>query len=434
MTKGRDKNHICAFRSDERKITWKELKKDVGLVYSQLKYSNREHFILACEDIYLFLVTFIALTQTYKHIVIPPNLKPKKLSLISNEYDGMILNNKKILCLIKKDKECSTFHELNKEKIKVTIHTSGSTGQAVPVTKSLSALEAEVNVYDQIWGNRIENGIFVSSVSHYHTYALPFQLLWPLCSGEPILLEKISYPEDLLKYGSNFKLNFISSPAFLIPYSEVIQKSVNFLKLVTSAGSSLPNITSEKISRVLSDPIVEIYGTTETGAIAMRSHTEGNVWSCLPGVAIKKNDDGTLLVKSPYSGKEGYQNIEDYIEICNDESFVLKGRADKIVKVFEKRVSLIELENLCMELSWVRTAKAIVFKEDDRLGCVIELNQNGLDKLKLRGRRILIKELRKYLHLSFELVILPRKWRFVEALPFNDMGKLLQKDLLDLFK
>ena len=434
MSKGRDENHICAFRRDETEVTWKELKKDVGLVCGQLKYSQREYYVLACEDIYLFLVAFMALSQTAKHIVISPNLQPKKLSLVSSQCDGMILNNKEVLELIAADKECSAFHELNKEQIKITVHTSGSTGQTVPVTKSLSALEAEVAAFDQIWGTRIEGGVFVSSVAHYHTYALPFQLLWPLCSGEPILLEKISYPEDLLNYGGKYDLNFISSPAFLIRYSEVIQGPVDFLKFVTSAGASLPNSAAEKIAKALSEPIVEIYGSTETGAIAMRPCIEGKVWSCLPEVAIKKNNEGTLLVKSPYAGKEDYQEIADYVDLCNDESFVLKGRADRIVKVYEKRVSLTELENLCAELPWVRTAKAIVLKKDDRLGCVVELNQEGIDMLKQSGRRALIEELRKHLHRSFELVLLPRRWRFVEALPCNDMGKLLQNDLLGLFE
>ena len=166
----------------------------------------------------------------------------------------------------------------------------------------------------------------------------------------------------------------------------------------------------------------------------MRPCIEGKVWSCLPEVAIKKNNEGTLLVKSPYAGKEDYQEIADYVDLCNDESFVLKGRADRIVKVYEKRVSLIELENLCAELPWVRTAKAIVLKEDDRLGCVVELNQEGVDMLKQSGHRALIEDLRKHLHQSFELVLLPRRWRFVEALPCNDMGKLLQNDLLGLFE
>jgi len=113
-------------------------------------------------------------------------------------------------------------------------------------------------------------------------------------------LEKISYPDDLLNYGRKYDLNFISSPAFLNRYAEVIQGPVNFLKFITSAGASLQNSTADKISKALSKPIVEIYGSTETGAIAMRSCIEGEVWSCLPKVIIKKNKDGTLLVKSPY--------------------------------------------------------------------------------------------------------------------------------------
>jgi len=434
MSKGRDENYIFAFRGYKKKITWKKLKKDVGLVCGNLKYSKRQCYVLACEDIYLFIITFIALSQTAKHIVIPPNLRPERLSLVSSLCDGMILRNKEILQLIAADKKFSTFHELNKEKIKVTFYTSGSTGEAVPVTKPLSALEAEIAIFDQIWGTHIEGGVFVSSVAHYHTYALSFQLLWPLCSGERILLEKISYPDDLLNYGRKYDLNFISSPAFLNRYAEVIQGPVNFLKFITSAGASLQNSTADKISKALSKPIVEIYGSTETGAIAMRSCIEGEVWSCLPKVIIKKNKDGTLLVKSPYSGKENYQEIKDYVDLCNDKSFILKGRADRIVKVYEKRVSLIELENLCAELTWIRTAKAIVFEQYDRLGCVVELNQDGIDMLKLSGRQKLIEVLKKHLHQSFELVLLPRRWRFVKVMPSNDMGKLLQEDMLALFQ
>jgi len=64
----------------------------------------------------------------------------------------------------------------------------------------------------------------------------------------------------------------------------------------------------------------------------------------------------------------------------------------------------------------------------------VELNQDGIDMLKLSGRQKLIEVLKKHLHQSFELVLLPRRWRFVKVMPSNDMGKLLQEDMLALFQ
>ena len=41
--------------------------------------------------------------------------------------------------------------------------------------------------------------------------------------------------------------------------------------------------------------------------------------------------------------------------------------------------------------------------------------------------------LRKYLLDYFEPVLLPRKWRYLDRLPFNSQGKLNKKEIYNLF-
>ncbi len=398
-----------------------------------------EHYVLSCENQYNFLVSFMAISFAGRHIVIPPNLKPRTIDEISALCGGCLLDDLRVSALLENVKTADSSSAMRLENKAadcfVTMYTSGSTGASVPVTKHLSALGAEIEMFHHHWSAQTHGGLFVSSVAHYHAYGLPFHLLWPLCAGDVILFEQITYPEALWDYAADYKLNFISSPAFLNQHAKALEEkeTLEFLRFVSSAGSCLPLLTAQKMATVFPAPIVEIYGSTETGAIATRNVLDGAVWHCLSGVAMAQDAQGNALVNSAYTGQKEPFTISDTIEMHEKNSFLLKGRTDKIVKIHEKRVSLTQMEKICAQSSWIALAHLVVFENSNRLGCVAVLNDAGLNVLAREGKRALVEHLKEYLCQSFDLVVVPRKWRFVDALPVNDMGKVSQTALLDLF-
>jgi len=64
---------------------------------------------------------------------------------------------------------------------------------------------------------------------------------------------------------------------------------------------------------------------------------------------------------------------------------------------------------------------------------VMQLSPAGQKLLQAQGRRALINDFRKTLLQSFEAVVVPRRWRFVEEIPFNRQGKLPMENLRALF-
>jgi acyl-coenzyme A synthetase/AMP-(fatty) acid ligase len=61
------------------------------------------------------------------------------------------------------------------------------------------------------------------------------------------------------------------------------------------------------------------------------------------------------------------------------------------------------------------------------------LNARGREQLAARGRAAVVQQLRGHLAAHFEKVLLPRRWRFPERLPFDQRGKLPQAALSALF-
>ena len=119
-----------------------------------------------------------------------------------------------------------------------------------------------------------------------------------------------------------------------------------------------------------------------------------------------------------------------------DGRFILHGRLDRIVKVEEKRgvfdgagttLNGYPLDNggLCPDVNERR----------DVVGAVIVLTGDGIQSLKTKGRKSLIKQLRVALCQYFDAVVLPRKWLFLERMPLTAEGKIEQlilKHLLDM--
>src|SRR5690606_13915344 len=86
----------------------------------------------------------------------------------------------------------------------------------------------------------------------------------------------------------------------------------------------------------------EILGSTETGGVAWRQQQGDDGWTALPGVDVALNDAGLLQVTSPWADA-GAQVMGDRAELLDAGRFRLLGRADEIVKLEEKRLSLTEM-------------------------------------------------------------------------------------------
>lgn len=421
---------------------------DVASLCARLAQHPEIRWGLYCDESYIFAVSLIALLCSDKIPVILPNLQPDFIRGISSHLDGLLSDRAQALPRIVSLQASvgaafAGAPAISLEKIEgtISIFTSGSTGEPKKIDKRWQQLRSEIEVLEQTWGRQLDGSHIVSTVSHQHIYGLLFKVLWPMLGGRCFDSDTYQYPEPLLeRIGSLPAVALISSPAHLkrIPKMVDLAKARGRLVAVFSSGGPLPNDAAVGIARILGLQVNEVFGSTETGGVAYRSQLEPGEtapWTPLPLVDVRSDpEDGCLLIRSPFEGSGSWYKMGDIVELLDDNRFITQGRADKILKVEEKRLSLAEVETRLAGSALVAEAAATVLDgHRHSVAVVAVLSREGRAFLEHHGHRQLCSQLREHLARYFEAVVLPKKWRFIEQMPVNSQGKLTQAALRQLF-
>lgn len=325
----------------------------------------------------------------------------------------------------------------------VTVLTSGSTGSRKHLTRSLRQLLAEASTLQDKWptSEKLVNG---STVSHHHMYGLMFGVVWPLRYGAHVLAAVQSPVPDFanLDNSAGRRIRLVSSPSYLhrmndsmglANFDDALEQTVE-IDCVFSAGSPLDPQKAAAVSRLLECPVHEIYGSSETGAVAARRGELNGPWKALPGVNLKI-DAQRLVVDCDYLAREvprPYTSADAAEPVAG--GFRLLGRTDRIAKVEGKRVSLHQVEHLIRRLDWASEAAAVVLSESrDSIAVAVVLNDPGMTLLLGHGKAELDKLLRRSLANDLDAVAAPKRIRYMAALPVDSQGKLNQEILRAAF-
>lgn len=303
--------------------------------------------------------------------------------------------------------------------------TSGSSGTPKHIPKRWGQLAREVQALQAQWPDAA--GPVLGSVSAQHMYGLPFRVLWPLCAGRLIDRRQRLYPEDLQQASlRHAAFTWIASPALLRRLGDRLDwaRLRGRLDRIFSSGGALPPEVSDDIERRLGLRPTEIYGSSETGAVAWRSGADP--WQPLPGVAVDLDAHGALRVESPWVEAADAQTADG--AALADGRFRLLGRQDRIVKIEEKRIALPMLEQALAGHAYVAEARAGRAAGATRLTALVALSAAGLHALRNQGRRAVVDALRQHLAAGFESLAIPRGWRLSRQLPWNSQGKMSQAD------
>jgi acyl-coenzyme A synthetase/AMP-(fatty) acid ligase len=314
----------------------------------------------------------------------------------------------------------------------VVVHTSGSTGQPQAIPKSLAQLAAEVGTLEQTFGARLGAADIVATVSHQHIYGLLFKVLWPLAAGRVIHAGRLAYPEQMAAQLGATDCVLVASPAHLkrLPAHLDWSAARSSLKAVFSSGGMLP----EGAGIELGQAPIEVYGSSETGGIGWRQRGPA-MWQPLAGVEWQVNPDGLLEVRSPHLPDRNWMTLADRAE-AGEGGFVLHGRADRIVKIEEKRISLDAIEAALLASGLVREVRVLLVPAADgqrqSVAAFVVLDEAGQARLAIGGKHALNQQLRGLLAGQVEVLALPRRWRYLDRLPSNAQGKTSQASLLAL--
>lgn len=450
--KSRADDFIMCFEgvwSDGVYKTWKDFLRDTAKMRAFIHGKDCGEWILHCNDYWYFLVTFVALLQCKKQVMLTANIsgefikemkKPGQEFLSDAQSAIVDLGAFDITSIIENsampsESEIRDVPKINSDETRIHLFTSGSTGKPKDVVQRMTEFEQDNAFIFSKWGEEFLQRKLVATVSQHHIYGFLFTISLPFAAGVPFRRTRIEFPSEFEKF-SDEKYMIIAVPAFLKRTNDAQGENPLPLKepfIFTSGGVLLPEV-AERTNEVFGFWPVEVYGSTETAGIAWRQSKNGLEWTLFDNAKIWKNGSGCLVIKSLYiKNPEGFETA-DLVEILPDGKFILKGRADSIVKIEEKRVSLAEVENRILQSGFVKDV-CVVAMSDRRqyLAAAIAFNEAGIQKFSSQKKFDVNMFFHDYLMQFFENVVIPKKWRFLETIPCDLQGKHKKQEIQALF-
>ena len=316
--------------------------------------------------------------------------------------------------------------EIESDQVAAYVFTSGSTGAPVPYPKTWGKLVRCVR--DGAARLGFADGrshAVLATVPPQHMYGFESSVLLALQSGGALCAERPFYPADVCS-----ALNSLPRPRTLISTPIHLrallasQAELPPADLIVSATAPLPQELARETEHRFQAPLLEIYGSTESGQLATRRTARDEEWQLWPGVCLTL-EEGRAWARGGHL--EQPTPMSDELEPVDAERFLLGGRLADLVNIAGKRSSLSYLTHQLNSIAGVEDG-VFFFPEEPhpsqagvaRVAAAVVAP--GLDAARL------IEALRQ----RIDPVFLPRPLLFVERLPRNSTGKLPREALRSL--
>jgi acyl-coenzyme A synthetase/AMP-(fatty) acid ligase len=306
----------------------------------------------------------------------------------------------------------------------VIIFTSGSTGMPVPHAKSFGQMAEGARVQlTQLPGAAAEPGYaLLATVPAQHMFGLEATVLLPMQGPHALCAERPFYPADIGAALARLPRPraLISTPVHL---GALLDAGIDVpaLDLVLCATAPLAQPLAQEVEARCKAPLIEIYGSTETGMIARRRTALEHRWQLFPRMRLRRAEagwcaqGGHLPVAMP---------LADELELLDAEHFLLHGRTADLVNVAGKRSSLAYLSQQLLSIPGVQDG-AFFLQETARSSMTGVTRLAALvvaPGLTCEGILTILRE-------RVDAVFLPRPLWLVDQLPRNATGKLAQEAL-----
>lgn len=416
-----------------RAVTVERLLQDADALAQRIPQA--EFQVNLCEDRYLFLVGMTAALAREHTLLLPPSRAPTDLlslhqrhpaayCLIDRADDLGSLDRVLIEDLPEpRDEAPSGLPRFPAKRPLARLHTSGSTGSGTVHLKHWGTMVRGAELTGLRLGlDRLAGASLVATVPPQHMYGLETSILLPLRWGLTLAAEQPFFSADI-----GAALERVPAPRILVTTPLQLRQCLvgetrlTKLAFILCATAPLPLELAREAEWRYGAPVLEIYGSTETGAVATRRPVLNLDWEPLPGVELQAVDGRTRV----WGGHlETSVTLADHIEPLQGGRFRLIGRGSDLVKVAGKRADLADLNRKLLEIEGVCDG-AFFLPESagastTRLACLVVAPT-------LEDREILAA-LRGKLDPAF----VPRPLLRVDHLPRTTTGKLPRQVLLDL--
>lgn len=395
---------------------------------------ERSHLLNLCADRYHFAVGFAAAMLRGQISLLPPNLTPNLLNNLAHRYPHLYcLNDGKVVStalhtfdfpsLSAAHNPAAAIPDIPAQQVAAIVFTSGSTGDPVPNQKTWDAVTQSATVEAIRLGIYGRNDLTIlGTVPSQHMYGFESTVLMAMQAGVVMHADKPFFPADI-----SATLQKIQGPSALITTpvhlrTLITEKApLHGAELIVCATAPLALELAISAETLYGIPLLEIYGSTETGQLATRRTAANDEWHTFDHVKLRQMDDITYASGGHVAGE---LPLSDVIELRDSTHFKLHGRTADMINIGGKRTSLAHLNYHLNAIEGVRDG--VFFMPDEIPTKQVRLTAfvvaPGLDN------QAIFNALRQ----RIDAVFLPRPLYKVETLPRNSTGKLPQEKLLEL--
>ena len=351
---------------------------------------------------------------------------------------------------------------LGADDVAFVMYTSGTTGLPKGVQIPRRAITSNLDALAEIW-RWTEQDRLTHALPVFHVHGLIIGILGPLRRGGRLEHAGRFSPAALagaLRRGATMAFGVPTMYGRIAREAESdreLAQAFAGARLLVSGSAALPTTVHDRMKRLTGQEVLERYGMTETlmnAGVRLGSEViPGRVGPPLPGVELRLiGEDGTVLdatddetigeiaVRGPNlfegylnrpdataeSMRDGWFMTGDLAALDASGSIRLVGRkSTDLIKSGGYRIGAGEIEGALLEHPAVAEV-AVTGAPDEDLGerivawVVCE-----------QGRRPTADELSEHVATLLTRHKRPREVHFVDALPRNDMGKVVKRALIE---
>lgn len=438
------KNNVAIITENER-ITYSELLKRTEKVESALIEQPHRLVIIKCENNLNSIINYLAVLRTNcPAILLDYNLNNEQIKTYIQKYQPHFILDKNIQKL-QSDTQCSS-------ELAILLSTSGSTGN--PKLVRLSRKNIQVNAESIAkYLNIRKTDRAITTLPFHYSYGLSV-INSHFLKGASILLSSESVISK--KFWNLINENKVTSFAG-VPYTFDMLKKLRFenlnlphLRYITQAGGKLSEENGKYFTQICQRKNIDffiMYGQTEASPRMSYFKTNdfpkkiNSIGKAIPGGKICLYDNSNNIVNNPYKNGElvyygqnvmmGYAENQQDLEKTDDLKgvlytgdvaffdedgfFFIAGRKNRFTKIQGLRMNLDDLTQY-----FVSKSIDAVAVSNDLLICII--SEVNIDT-----------EIRKTFLKQFKLHHSIVKFIQVEEIPKNSTGKILFKNLENIF-
>lgn len=320
--------------------------------------------------------------------------------------------------------------EIDAARIMAYVFTSGSTGAPVPHRKTWGFLVANVRAAAARLGLLDARACtIVGTVPPQHMYGFESTVLLALIGGLAFSNRLPFYPGDI-----RTELEAVPQPRVLVTSPIHLRallatdQPLPEAELVLCATAPLAEKLALEAETRLTAPLIEIYGSTETGQIATRRTAQGATWELFPRIRLEarasetpESDDKGPTVWVSGGHVEEPVPMGDALELLDTRRFLLHGRKADLINIAGKRTSLAYLNHQLNAIAGVVDGVFFMPEHEEHEG-----DGEGVKRLValVVAPTLAAADLQRALRERIDPAFMPRPLVFVDSLPRNDTGKL----------